>query len=105
MVVLAILWASSAPAQQAKPRPDGRADVVLRVDGLACPFCAYGLDQKLEGFQGIERVEVDLRGGRVLVELKPGATVGDEVFRKVIRESGFALRGIERPRRPAGERG
>ncbi|MDQ3269572.1 MAG: heavy-metal-associated domain-containing protein [Pseudomonadota bacterium] len=32
----------------------------LRVDGLACPFCAYGIEKQLSKLDGVARVETDI---------------------------------------------
>ncbi len=32
----------------------------LYVDGLACPFCAYGVEKKVGGLTGVETVEIDI---------------------------------------------
>ncbi len=32
----------------------------LRVDGLACPFCAYGIEKQLSKLEGVERIDVDI---------------------------------------------
>ncbi|MGN2393298.1 heavy-metal-associated domain-containing protein, partial [Pelomicrobium sp. G1] len=31
----------------------------LQVDGLACPFCAYGIEKKLRALDGVDKVKVD----------------------------------------------
>ena len=40
---------------------------VLGVDGLACPFCAYGIEKRLNKVDGVTGVEVDVgkRGKRI----------------------------------------
>ena len=32
----------------------------LRVDGLACPFCAYGVEKKLSSVKGVEKLTLDI---------------------------------------------
>lgn len=70
----------------------------LRVDGLACPFCAYGIEKKLSRTAGVESVEVDLERGLVLVKAKEGARLTERQMRRLIEDTGFTLRGMtERP--------
>ena len=78
-------------------------DIVIRVDGLACPFCAYGLEQKLQALDATDRVEVKLNEGEVLLFLKADENVRDEALTKTVKDAGFVVRGIERRRRVEAE--
>ena len=35
----------------------------VQVDGLGCPFCAYGLEKKFKEFKGIKDVAIDIETG------------------------------------------
>ena len=35
----------------------------VQVDGLGCPFCAYGLEKKFKEFKGIKKVQIDIETG------------------------------------------
>ncbi|PKA82489.1 copper chaperone CopZ [Ulvibacter sp. MAR_2010_11] len=35
----------------------------IQVDGLGCPFCAYGLEKKFKEFKGIKEVKIDIETG------------------------------------------
>ncbi|WP_041567412.1 heavy-metal-associated domain-containing protein [Nonlabens dokdonensis] len=35
----------------------------VQVDGLGCPFCAYGLEKKFKEFKGIKNVAIDIETG------------------------------------------
>ncbi|MDP5077615.1 MAG: cation transporter [Nonlabens sp.] len=35
----------------------------VQVDGLGCPFCAYGLEKKFKEFKGIKDVKIDIKTG------------------------------------------
>ncbi|MGB7393296.1 MAG: heavy-metal-associated domain-containing protein [Pricia sp.] len=36
---------------------------MVQVDGLGCPFCAYGLEKKFKEFKGIKEVKIDIETG------------------------------------------
>jgi mercuric ion binding protein len=72
----------------------------LKVDGLACPFCAYGIEKRLSALEGVERVEVDIKGGRVAVTLREGAQLTEPQARRAVAEAGFTLRGFNEVPRP-----
>jgi len=38
-------------------------EFTVQVDGLGCPFCAYGLEKKFKDFKGIKKVKIDMETG------------------------------------------
>jgi len=67
----------------------------LRVDGLACPFCAYGIEKKLNALPGVERLETNIKEGTVIVMMKDGATLDRATARQAVKDAGFTLKGFE----------
>lgn len=67
----------------------------LRVDGLACPFCAYGVEKKLGAVEGVQSIETDIKAGVVIVTMKDGAALDEATANRAVREAGFALRKLE----------
>lgn len=76
----------------------------LRVNGLACPFCAYGIEKKLGGLEGVRSVEVSLDEGAVIVRTRPGTALTEERARRAVEDAGFGLQGFQ-VLTPPGERG
>lgn len=68
----------------------------IEVDGLACPFCAYGIEKKLNALQGIERVETSIKEGVVIVTMKEGAALDETDANQAVKDAGFTLRGFRR---------
>ncbi len=89
----------------------GRAEVLyseLRINGLVCPFCAFGIEKKLRNIEGVERVTVLLDEGVVQLEFaeRNGVTFGD--LRDAVSAAGFKLAGLKvevRGRIEAGDDG
>ena len=69
-------------------------EVILRVDGLACPFCAYGLEKKMMPIKGVKSYDVDMGEGKVYLGLDKDAKLDLEAFRKGVKEAGFTLRDV-----------
>ena len=65
---------------------------VLGVDGLACPFCAYGIEKRLNKVDGVTGVEVDVGKSTVRVTLQEGRTFSEERARQAVEQAGFTLR-------------
>ena len=68
--------------------------LTLRVDGLACPFCAYGLEKKLTKIGSISSYDVDFKEGKVFLGLKTDTQIELKSFYKAVREAGFTLKSI-----------
>ena len=71
----------------------------LYVDGLACPFCAYGVEKKVGGMDGVEKVEIDIESGLVAVTVAAGATLDEATAMQAVDEAGFTLRKFEAPKK------
>jgi len=56
----------------------------LHVDGLACPFCAYGIEKKLNAVPGVERVETNIREGAVIVTMTDGAIFDETAAKQAV---------------------
>lgn len=67
----------------------------LQVDGLACPFCAYGIEKKLGVLEGVQRVETRIKDGAVIVIMRDGATLDEATLKRAVKDAGFSLRKIE----------
>ncbi len=66
-----------------------------RVDGLACPFCAYGLEKKLKKLEGLKDIKILINEGKVTLSFKEGASINREDIEKAVEEGGFTPRSID----------
>jgi copper chaperone CopZ len=67
----------------------------LQVDGLACPFCAYGIEKKLTALDHVDKVETHIREGAVIVTMEDGASLDEATAKQAIEAAGFTLNGFE----------
>ena len=66
----------------------------LRVDGLACPFCAYGIEKKFTRTEGVENVEIDLKNGLVVVKTSDGKSFTEDQLSNIIKDAGFTMKSM-----------
>ncbi len=66
----------------------------LRVDGLSCPFCAYGIEKKLIRTEGVESVAFDLEKGLVIVKVEEDVTLTEAQLKQLVDDAGFTLRSL-----------
>ncbi len=86
-------------AQQTFP-PDSVQQIIVRVDGASCPFCAFGLEKRLGHLEGVADVRLEMKAGKVIVTLQKGATVSEQALRQAVEEAGFTPREVSFP--PSG---
>lgn len=72
----------------------GSAVYSLQVDGLACPFCAYGIEKKLSAIDGVEKIDIDIKEGQVIVTMTDGASLSEQRARQAVTDAGFTLRAF-----------
>jgi len=63
----------------------------LQVAGLACPFCAYGIEKKLNSIKGVEDIKVDVSSGMVIVTMAEGVRLTEDIVREKVKKAGFSL--------------
>jgi len=71
--------------------------VRVRVDGLSCPFCAYGLEKKLLEIDGVKSVEISIDDGEALLTMDKDAEIAEETIKKEVKKAGFTPREIFYP--------
>lgn len=99
-ILIILLFFFPARALALTPTPtltlsNGPVKVVVRVDGLSCPFCAYGLEKKIKRMEGVEDFTIDIVGGKVEVLFIDKKFYQKEKLEEVVRDSGFTPRKIE----------
>ena len=63
----------------------------IRVDGLACPYCAYGIEKKLNEIKGVKFIDMDLDKGLVIVEAHD-VKLEESQLKQLFEDSGFTYR-------------
>lgn len=74
----------------------------LRVDGLACPYCAYGIEKKIRALDGVDKDSVAIRinEGLVVFQADTEAPIGEAELKQLINDAGFTLRSFEQSEEP-----
>lgn len=78
----------------------GGASVTLKVDGMSCPFCAYGLEKRLREIPAVDTLIVRVSDGMVQIRVKEGQQLPDAELRDAVKRAGFTLREIHRVENP-----
>ena len=69
--------------------------IIIKVEGLYCPFCAYGLEKHLKALDGFKAVQINIKEGTAEVEFQPGTQISKKAILQAVEDAGFDLDGIE----------
>jgi len=67
----------------------GGPELSVKVDGLSCPFCAYGMEKKLKKLEGIQDLKIQVDKGMADLTFKRGASIDLDDIQARIRKGGF----------------
>ncbi len=70
--------------------------IEVTILGMACPFCAYGVEQKLKRLDGVVQLEVVLETGVATLTLEEYADSSNELLQKTVKDAGFEVAKITR---------
>ena len=87
----AVLVQREAAAQEQEPR-----QIQVTILGMSCPFCAYGVEQKLKRLDGVEDLKVVLSTGLATLTLEEEADLSNELLLETVKVAGFEAAKIVR---------
>jgi len=61
----------------------------IQVDGLGCPFCAYGLEKKFKEFKGIKKVAIEIETGDFSFKYPSDKALSMEEVEKQVEKAGY----------------
>ena len=66
----------------------------FQVDGLACPFCSYGIEKQLKAIPGVKAVSISIKTSTVTVSMTEGAKLTRERANHAVQAAGFTMRNF-----------
>ena len=61
----------------------------IQVDGLGCPFCAYGLEKKFKEFKGIKNIKIDIETGDFSFTYPTEKALGIKAIIAKVKKAGY----------------
>lgn len=95
MLVLPPAMLSAQQGEDAQTQDQPR-QIQVTILGMSCPFCAYGVEQKLKRLEGVTDLEVALQSGIATLVLTEGADLSNEQLIETVEEAGFEVAKIVR---------
>ena len=97
-LTISILSFSNAKAQSANT-PE-KVFIKIEIKGLACPYCAYGMEKALKKVAGIDKVDIELKTGLAYMSTPIAQKPTAESLEKIIVDGGFSVGDIEFSHQP-----
>lgn len=69
--------------------------IKIQVDGLSCPFCAYGLEKKLKELESARDIHIDVKEGYATLNVLKENQPGEDELKEIVKKAGFTARSIE----------
>lgn len=94
LIIMLLIGCSTVSSQAQTDNKELKGTIKLQVDGLSCPFCAYGLEKKLKEMDGVSKIKIDVENAFALVTLNEGKKVTEATIRQEVKDAGFTAREI-----------
>ncbi len=69
-----------------------RDQYTITVEGLGCPFCAYGLEKKFKEFKGIKHIKIEMETGVFTFSFPADKPLSVEQVKNQVEEAGYTAK-------------
>ena len=87
VVLFTLLISGTVSAQVSETR--------VEVNGMSCPFCAFGVEKKLAAVKGVAEVSIDMKSGRAVLIAVDEESIDVAMVPEAVRKAGFTPGTIE----------
>jgi len=92
ILIIILLLAQTYPALAQEDTV--RTYVKIQVDGLSCPFCAYGLERNVEKVNGAKDIFISIKEGYTTFNIPKDQLPTEDELIKVVKNAGFTARKV-----------
>ena len=71
---------------------EGGTVYTIRVDGMACSYCAYGVEKSFKQIKGVKEITIDLDNGLVIVSVEDRIELTRKQMELLFKNAGFTFR-------------
>ena len=83
-LLVALIAFPLVPAAQAEVH-----SATVAVDGMSCPFCAFGVEKRLKKVDGVQSVAIHTKEGSATLEAKGGESIAVGQIPEAVERAGF----------------
>jgi len=100
VITLSLIFLLSLSIINAQTNEQDLTYVKVEVKGLACPFCAYGLEKKIKKIKGVESIKIDIEEGLVYLTMLTSQKPTKKTLEKIVTDAGFTPNNITFSEKP-----
>ncbi len=89
IALCSIISVNNTFAQDKATKKDGRDAVEVTVDGLGCPFCAFGLEKKFKKVKGIKEIDIEMETGIMTFTVPASLELSREEVEERVTKAGY----------------
>ena len=94
LVVGILLLPLFTSAAEQVEKNDLQPKITVRVDGLSCPFCAYGLEKRIKKLSAVQKWHIDIKKGTMELFPKVGQYIDLDEVKQAVKNAGFTPKGF-----------
>jgi len=94
LVLILLFSVTSSTEVNAQTNDQEFTYVKVEVKGLACPFCAYGLEKKLKEVDGVKTIKIDVEEGLAYLTVLKSKKPLKKTLEKIVTDAGFTPSSI-----------
>ncbi len=95
IILLIIMSLGLLTTAQAQKKNKERDQISTMVEGLGCPYCAYGLEKKFKKIKGIKKIKIDIEEGLFSFTLPSEYKMSLEEIDNRITDAGYTPMSIK----------
>ncbi len=98
LLIAAFFLSTSMQAQSSEQTTEPSSDRVyikIEVKGLACPYCAFGMENELKKISGVDKVDIELTTGLAYISTPEAQKPSPESLKEIVVDAGFTPGEIE----------
>ncbi len=88
IIIIVAIFFTTADTNQLFAQ-SSKDQIEVQVDGLGCPFCAYGLEKKFKEFKGIKDVEIEMETGVFTFTYPSDKAITIDQIEKKVDDAGY----------------
>jgi copper chaperone CopZ len=98
-LICAMLLFGQPDIVKAQNKPD-HVYIKMEVNGMACPYCAFGMEKELKQVSGVADVKIQLKQGLAYIATLKKQEPSKESLALIVKNAGFTPGKIEYSNKP-----
>jgi copper chaperone CopZ len=100
ILVFFLCFLFSSPVTAQTNTVQEKVYIKIEIKGMACPYCAFGMEKKLKEVSGVDNVEIELKEGLAYISTPIDQKPLETLLKHIITDAGFTVGVIEYSNKP-----